>query len=66
MVEFHVESETTYIYVIKKVDTSAKSVVADSATPTNAIAVPPTTLDRSKTKGERRMEGCDHLSRPGI
>uniref|UniRef100_A0A8R7V619 PB1 domain-containing protein n=1 Tax=Triticum urartu TaxID=4572 RepID=A0A8R7V619_TRIUA len=48
MVEFHAESETTYIYVIKKVDNSAQSVVADSATPTNAIAVVPTTPDGSK------------------
>ncbi|XP_044431234.1 uncharacterized protein [Triticum aestivum] len=48
MVEFHAESETTYVYVIQKVDNSAKSVVADSATPTNAIAVVPTTPDGSK------------------
>lgn len=48
MVEFHAESETTYIYVMKKVDNRAKSVVADSGTPVETTAVVPTTEDGSK------------------
>ncbi|XP_052160065.1 uncharacterized protein LOC127777503 [Oryza glaberrima] len=49
MVEFHAESETTYIYVMKKkVDNRASIVVADSGTPVDTTAVVPTTQDGSK------------------
>ncbi|CAL5039499.1 unnamed protein product [Urochloa decumbens] len=48
MVEFHAESETTYIYVMKKADNRSKSVVANSGTPTDAFAIVPTTQDGSK------------------
>uniref|UniRef100_A0ACD6AFZ9 Uncharacterized protein n=1 Tax=Avena sativa TaxID=4498 RepID=A0ACD6AFZ9_AVESA len=48
MVEFHAESETTYIYVIKKVDSRPLNVVADSGTPIDATADVPTTPDGSK------------------
>ncbi|KAL6888818.1 hypothetical protein ACP4OV_009844 [Aristida adscensionis] len=47
MVEFHAESETTYIYVIKKADNRLKSSVADSGTPGDC-AVIATTPDGSK------------------
>ncbi|CAN6177462.1 unnamed protein product [Urochloa humidicola] len=48
MVEFHAESETTYIYVMKKADNRSKSIVADSVSPADAFAVVPTTQDGSK------------------
>uniref|UniRef100_J3MG17 Uncharacterized protein n=2 Tax=Oryza brachyantha TaxID=4533 RepID=J3MG17_ORYBR len=49
MVEFHAESETTYIYVMKKkVDNRALSVVPDFSSPVDATAIIPTTQDGSK------------------
>lgn len=48
MVEFHAESETTYIYVIKKVDNRViMSPVEDSSTPADS-AITGTTPDGSK------------------
>jgi len=48
MVEFHAESETTYIYVMKKSDNRSKSIVPVSGAPTDAFAIVPTTQDGSK------------------
>uniref|UniRef100_A0ACD5ZB58 Uncharacterized protein n=1 Tax=Avena sativa TaxID=4498 RepID=A0ACD5ZB58_AVESA len=48
MVEFHAESETTYIYVIKKVDNRPLNIVADWGTTVDATADVPTTPDGSK------------------
>uniref|UniRef100_A0A453NNT3 SWIM-type domain-containing protein n=1 Tax=Aegilops tauschii subsp. strangulata TaxID=200361 RepID=A0A453NNT3_AEGTS len=47
MVEFHADSETTDIYVIKKVDNRVKSSVADSSAPADS-AIVGTTPDGSK------------------
>ncbi|XP_044412227.1 uncharacterized protein [Triticum aestivum] len=47
MVEFHADSETTDIYVIKKVDNRVKSSVADSSAPADS-AIIETTPDGSK------------------
>ncbi|CAN6271762.1 unnamed protein product [Urochloa humidicola] len=47
MVDFHAESETTYIYVMKKADNRLKSLISDSGTPANS-AVIATTPDGSK------------------
>ncbi|CAN6243391.1 unnamed protein product [Urochloa humidicola] len=47
MVDFHAESETTYIFVMKKADNRLKSLISDSGTPANS-AVIATTPDGSK------------------
>ncbi|XP_044951012.1 uncharacterized protein LOC123401303 [Hordeum vulgare subsp. vulgare] len=49
MVEFHVDSETTDIYVIKKVDNRVKSSVPDSSAPADS-AIIGTTPDGSKRR----------------
>ncbi|KAL6629998.1 hypothetical protein ACP70R_029763 [Stipagrostis hirtigluma subsp. patula] len=50
MVEFHAESETTYIYVMKKVDNRLKSSVADSGAPADSavVAITPDGSKRQK------------------
>ncbi|XP_022682564.1 uncharacterized protein LOC101760320 isoform X2 [Setaria italica] len=47
MVDFHAESETTYIYVMKKADNRLKSSISDSGTPADS-AIIATTPDGSK------------------
>lgn len=49
MVDFHVDSETTDIYVLKKVENRIiRSVVADSGTPTNAMLTMEATHEDTK------------------
>ncbi|CAN6277822.1 unnamed protein product [Urochloa humidicola] len=50
MVDFHAESETTYIYVMKKADNRLKSSISDSRTPADSaiIAVTPDGSKRQK------------------